>query len=165
MDSRAESHATRGVARLAAYAELARISNLPTCLSNVLVGCAIGAAAGRAVLGVGTVAGLAVGIALLYIAGMALNGAADIEVDRAERPQRPIPSGRISLRAALFSGLFLNTVLLRSLERTPGTSKTLLSNGSLLSLTNLFSASTNFSKKSFKLRMRLASCGSLSIAS
>ena len=31
-----------------------------------------------------------------YIAGMVLNDCFDVEQDRRERPQRPIPSGRIS---------------------------------------------------------------------
>lgn len=37
----------------------------------------------------------------LYWAGMALNDYADRELDRAERPERPIPSGRVSPRFAL----------------------------------------------------------------
>ena len=38
--------------------------------------------------------------ALLYTAGMVLNDVFDVAKDTAERPQRPIPSGRISLEAA-----------------------------------------------------------------
>ena len=43
----------------------------------------------------------------LYWAGMALNDYADATVDAVERPRRPIPSGRVSRRAALIiaSGL------------------------------------------------------------
>lgn len=37
----------------------------------------------------------------LYWAGMALNDYADREVDRTERPERPIPSGRVEPRFAL----------------------------------------------------------------
>ena len=37
---------------------------------------------------------------LLYTAGMVLNDVYDLEVDRRERPQRPLPSGRISLTTA-----------------------------------------------------------------
>ncbi|MBM7503442.1 SCO3242 family prenyltransferase [Agromyces aurantiacus] len=44
--------------------------------------------------------GLPVASVLLYWGGMALNDAADAELDRVERPERPIPSGRISRRAA-----------------------------------------------------------------
>jgi 4-hydroxybenzoate polyprenyltransferase len=41
---------------------------------------------------------------LLYAAGTALNDVFDYEVDRRERPGRPLPSGRISLRAAASLG-------------------------------------------------------------
>lgn len=44
--------------------------------------------------------GLPVASVLLYWGGMALNDAADAELDRVERPERPVPSGRISRRAA-----------------------------------------------------------------
>lgn len=37
----------------------------------------------------------------LYWAGMALNDYADRELDRRERPERPVPSGRVSARQAL----------------------------------------------------------------
>jgi 4-hydroxybenzoate polyprenyltransferase len=41
-----------------------------------------------------------VAIASLYIAGMVLNDVADAAIDAVERPQRPIPSGRIPRRRA-----------------------------------------------------------------
>ena len=81
-----------------AYVELARLSNIPTCISNVLVGCAI------AGLGYSpnwqTITFTTIAIALLYIAGMALNDAVDHKIDTHQRPGRPIPSGRITLTAA-----------------------------------------------------------------
>lgn len=43
---------------------------------------------------------LAVSSACLYTAGMALNDFADAELDARERPERPIPSGRVSRGAA-----------------------------------------------------------------
>ena len=54
----------RGPSILASYAELARISNLPTCISNVLVGCAIGAAASTSAVDWGTIVGICVAISL-----------------------------------------------------------------------------------------------------
>lgn len=81
--------------KLRAFAELGRISNLPTCITNVLVGCAIGAAGGP--LPWSTVGITVIAIAALYVAGMALNDAVDVPYDRKERPDRPIPSGRVSL--------------------------------------------------------------------
>ena len=41
---------------------------------------------------------------LLYLSGMVLNDVFDAEVDARERPERPIPSGRISLNAAAAVG-------------------------------------------------------------
>ncbi len=83
---------------LRTYAGLLRVSNLPTVLPNVLTGCALGA--GTAEISWHVVALCAGGVALLYAGGMALNDAADAEIDAAERPERPIPSGRISRAAA-----------------------------------------------------------------
>ncbi|QIQ01723.1 SCO3242 family prenyltransferase [Streptomyces liangshanensis] len=82
--------------RLRAWAELLRVSALFTVPGDAL--------AGAAALGVRPRRGtaLAVGASLcLYEAGMALNDWADREEDARDRPHRPIPSGRISPRAAL----------------------------------------------------------------
>ena len=86
-------------ATLRAYAELARVSNLPTCLSNVLVGCAIGGR--RDQITWTAVAGMTAAIMLFYVAGMALNDAIDHGLDQRIRPERPIPSGRVSRAGAL----------------------------------------------------------------
>ena len=45
-----------------------------------------------------------VGVPLSYLAGMVLNDVCDARVDATERPDRPIPSGRISLFVARFVG-------------------------------------------------------------
>ncbi|HEX6955463.1 MAG TPA: UbiA family prenyltransferase [Agromyces sp.] len=45
--------------------------------------------------------GLPAASVLLYWGGMALNDAADADLDRVERPERPIPSGRITRRGAV----------------------------------------------------------------
>jgi len=50
---------------------------------------------------------LAVSIALMYAGGMVLNDRLDLEIDRRERPHRPIPSGRISPGAALNAAIVL----------------------------------------------------------
>ena len=84
------------------YAQLARLSNLPTALSNVLVGMAIGLSATGEPWPIDTTIRLMIGIACFYIGGMALNDLADVEHDRRHRPERPIPSGRITRRSALF---------------------------------------------------------------
>ncbi|TVQ51235.1 MAG: hypothetical protein EA377_13060 [Phycisphaerales bacterium] len=83
------------------YAQLARLSNLPTALSNVLVGLAIGLSVTGEPWPIDTTIRLMIGIACFYIGGMALNDLADVEHDRKHRPERPIPSGRITPRSAL----------------------------------------------------------------
>jgi 4-hydroxybenzoate polyprenyltransferase len=83
---------------LRAYAELGRVSNLPTCISNTLVGCALGARSG--LFPWSSVPPIAAGICLLYAAGMVMNDIFDREWDWFERPERPIPSGRVSLLEA-----------------------------------------------------------------
>src|SRR6516164_10670632 len=40
----------------------------------------------------------------LYLAGMVFNDVFDREIDARERPKRPIPSGRVSVRAAAILG-------------------------------------------------------------
>lgn len=105
--------------RLRAYLELTRLSNLPTVWTNALVGLYAGYTAGLLTSGA-TPAHVSVGLLLhvldqgfvllaalscLYAGGMALNDVFDEAVDRAERPGRPIPSGRVSRRAAwVFAG-------------------------------------------------------------
>jgi 4-hydroxybenzoate polyprenyltransferase len=70
---------------------LGRVSNLPTVWTNTLAGCVLaGAEVGPARLAL-----LALAFSLLYTGGMYLNDAFDRESDARERPERPIPSGRI----------------------------------------------------------------------
>ncbi|MEV0961422.1 SCO3242 family prenyltransferase [Streptomyces sp. NPDC049910] len=82
--------------RLTAWAELLRVSALFTVPGDALAGAAAaGARPHRRIL-------LAIGTSLcLYEAGMALNDWSDRDEDAAERPHRPVPSGRISPAAAL----------------------------------------------------------------
>ena len=49
---------------------------------------------------------LCVASACLYLAGMTLNDAFDADIDREERPERPIPSGRVSLSTAPRTGIW-----------------------------------------------------------
>lgn len=85
-------------AHLAAWAQLARISNLPTTITNVLVGMSIAGASWESDWGV--MLAVMGAVALLYIGGMIFNDVCDHEIDAVERPSRPIPSGRISRNRA-----------------------------------------------------------------
>ncbi|WP_020384950.1 SCO3242 family prenyltransferase [Kribbella catacumbae] len=82
--------------RLRDLAELVRAPAALTVPGDVLAGAV---AAGN--LRPARVAGLAASSVCLYWAGMALNDWADRQVDAVERPDRPIPSGRVSARTAL----------------------------------------------------------------
>ncbi|ROP56768.1 MULTISPECIES: SCO3242 family prenyltransferase [unclassified Rathayibacter] len=84
------------MAELRDWLELVRAKAALSVLGDTVAGAAW---AGRAP-GVRTVA-LPLASALLYSAGMALNDCADAELDAVERPERPIPSGRIRRGAAL----------------------------------------------------------------
>jgi 4-hydroxybenzoate polyprenyltransferase len=97
-----------------AWLQMARVSNTPTTVSNTVAGAVLVSTAAAA----GTVAVVAVAIALLYTAGMILNDVLDEEVDRRERPERPLPSGLVSRQAALLAVvvLFVAAELLLALE-------------------------------------------------
>lgn len=81
---------------LRAHLSLARISNTPTVVSNVLAGAAL---ATSLTFGWPIVA-LCLTTALFYTAGMYLNDILDVEIDRQQRPDRPIPSGAVPLPIA-----------------------------------------------------------------
>jgi 4-hydroxybenzoate polyprenyltransferase len=81
--------------RLADLAELVRAPAALTVPGDVLAG-AVAADNVRP----GRLAGLAASSICIYWAGMALNDWADRRVDAIERPERPIPSGRVSPQAA-----------------------------------------------------------------
>ena len=83
-----------------AYLLLSRVSNLPTVWSNVLAG----VVASHAAVRWPDVARLAIGVSLLYTAGMFLNDAFDRDIDAIERPDRPIPGGDVRARAVFVSG-------------------------------------------------------------
>jgi hypothetical protein len=91
--SSAEVHARPAAG---AWLALARVSNTPTVVSNTVAGAVLASAAADA----GTVAVVAVAMALFYTAGMILNDVLDEAVDRVQRPERPIPSGQVTRRAA-----------------------------------------------------------------
>lgn len=85
--------------RFRPWLELMRLSNAPTIISNVLVGWAIGLHSSGHASWEGIVP-TSIAMLLLYVGGMALNDVMDVQIDRGERPRRPIPSGNISRFAA-----------------------------------------------------------------
>lgn len=87
------------------YVELIRPANVATAIADVLAGYAVaGLAAPRAV------ALLLPATACLYAGGIVFNDVFDRAIDSTERPERPIPSGRIgATQAAVFGGALLST--------------------------------------------------------
>jgi 4-hydroxybenzoate polyprenyltransferase len=85
--------------RINDYLLLIRLPNVFTTPSNILAGyfAAVTVAQADSV----HLIALMVSSGLLYVAGIVLNDYFDIEIDKRERPSRPLPSGNISKRHAL----------------------------------------------------------------
>jgi 4-hydroxybenzoate polyprenyltransferase len=88
--------------RVKEYLQLIRLPNVFTTPSNILTGyfAAVTTTTAAEADGVHLIA-LMVSSGLLYIAGIVLNDYFDIEIDKKERPSRPLPSGKISKGYAL----------------------------------------------------------------
>ncbi|MDA1007592.1 MAG: UbiA family prenyltransferase [Planctomycetota bacterium] len=106
-------------ARIAAFLELVRFANWPTILSDVLLGIVVafflyGVPADPFTLWRddysvpwSRILWTLVGLTCFYWGGMALNAAVDVATDAQQRPDRPVPSGRISLSATWFIAVTL----------------------------------------------------------
>ena len=101
------------------YLELLRLPNVFTAVADVAMGFFFLQAPwafsddpqpSLLPIGLWTIGLLAASSALLYSAGMALNDVFDIELDRREQPDRPLPSGRIPLGSARWLGWQLLTL-------------------------------------------------------
>jgi 4-hydroxybenzoate polyprenyltransferase len=79
---------------------LGRVSNLPTVWTNAATGIVL---AGGALDSPATLP-LLTALSLFYVGGMYLNDAFDARIDAIERPERPIPSGRVSARTVFTAG-------------------------------------------------------------
>lgn len=77
---------------------LGRVSNLPTVWTNTLAGVVL---AGGSPADLRLVP-LILALSLAYVGGMYLNDAFDAEIDRRERPHRPVPAGRAA-RSTVFA--------------------------------------------------------------
>jgi 4-hydroxybenzoate polyprenyltransferase len=79
--------------------ELLRPANVMTALADVLAGFAVGGLLHREAL-----PWLLGATACLYAGGVVLNDVFDRDIDRVERPERPIPSGRVPIATAAALG-------------------------------------------------------------
>lgn len=90
--------------KILAYLQLFRLPNVFTAIADVLMGFFFAQASAQPVVWLSL---LVVSSCCLYTAGMVLNDVFDIDIDRHQRPQRPIPSGRIDLAWARTLGFSL----------------------------------------------------------
>lgn len=98
--------------RLRAYFELIRPANIVTAWADILAGFAASGAAQSVIhvvdsAGVSQLPWLLLATTGLYGGGVVFNDVFDAPVDASERPERPIPSGRVSRTAAGVFGAVL----------------------------------------------------------
>ena len=87
------------------WIELIRPSNVLTAISDVLAGVAVACLFLNVMLPqTATLLVLCLASMLLYTGGIVFNDVMDAKLDQVERPERPIPSGRISRRSAIALG-------------------------------------------------------------
>ena len=89
---------------LRGYIDLVRPANVTTALADVLAGYALAGLRNPRAL-----PWLLAATACLYAGGIVLNDYFDRDLDRVERPERPIPSGRVSAGSAAWLGSLLLT--------------------------------------------------------
>lgn len=90
--------------RVQACLQLMRLPNIFTAIADIVAGYLM--VRGFAV-DWSELAGLVVATTGIYGAGCVLNDCCDLEIDRRERPHRPLPAGLVSPRAALALAIFL----------------------------------------------------------
>src|SRR5258706_16067448 len=90
--------------RIRAYFELLRPANVLTAITDGLTGFAISGLGNPRAL-----PWLLLATAALYAGGVVLNDFFDREIDARERPERPIPSGRVPAPRAGWLGALLLT--------------------------------------------------------
>jgi len=79
---------------------LGRVSNLPTVWTNAIAGMVLTGG----LLPLEPFILLLASVSLAYVGGMYLNDAFDAEIDRRQRPERPIPSGRVQRQTVFLAG-------------------------------------------------------------
>ncbi len=92
------------------YLQLARLANLPTAAADIFAGLAIAAFfSGVELINIPvlSIVFLVFSSVFLYAGGVVLNDVFDFELDKIERPERPIPSGVVSLKSATIFGIIL----------------------------------------------------------
>jgi len=94
------------------YLVLVRLPNLFTLPSNILVGMAIVSSLAFTLTSFTQFLLLVTISVLLYCVGIVLNDLYDFDIDKKERPNRPLPSGKISRRSAIVLVTIFSTLAL-----------------------------------------------------
>jgi 4-hydroxybenzoate polyprenyltransferase len=97
---------------LIAYIRLTRPANIITAIADILAGIAVSGTLGlmgeQSGIVLGSILWLCLATIGLYGGGVAFNDVFDAELDRIERPERPIPSGQVSVtKAGILAGSLL----------------------------------------------------------
>lgn len=107
---------------LLGYAKLTRPANLPTAMADIMAGSSISGLTFLIATDTSLIGPAFLNLTLLifssiflYAGGVVLNDVFDLKIDQIERPERPIPKGDVSPKAAsifgsglLLSGIFLS---------------------------------------------------------
>ncbi|MDZ4698969.1 MAG: UbiA-like protein EboC [Rhodothermales bacterium] len=90
------------------YLQLARPANIVTAWADVLAGFAVTGGLAAVHIQAETLGWLLLSTTGLYAGGVAFNDVFDANLDAVERPERPIPAGRVTRQnAAIFAGSLL----------------------------------------------------------
>lgn len=88
---------------LSTFMKLARVSNLPTVISQILTITIITASSFHFL----PLLGVILAVSLLYTGGMFLNDGFDADWDEIRQPYRPIPEGEASRNGVIFAGILM----------------------------------------------------------
>lgn len=143
--------------RAAAYLQLLRVSNVLTPVADIWMGAAVGT--GRLAPS-WPLAAVTIASVCLYLSGMVLNDVFDTAVDAAERPERPIPSGRVSRWSAMRLGFGLSTAGMV----LAGAASLLLGSGAPLAVALVLNAAIFCYNAGGKHPLLMAACRGLNVA-
>lgn len=95
--------------RLFPFLVLMRPANIVTAISDIVAGVAIAGvlSSGFSSIQTSNFVYLILATIGLYGGGIVFNDVFDVELDKVERPERPIPSGKVTYKQAVFLGSFL----------------------------------------------------------
>lgn len=126
--------------KLRYYISFVRPANVVTAIADIIAGAAIGGALSGGLTQPTSLGLLVLSTIGLYGGGIVFNDIFDIDIDRKERPERLLPSGKLSLAAAYTFGLALLLIGILAAALVSPMSGTIAAGVAVLALTyNRFS--------------------------